>query len=367
VAQTADALPLNWRQLGALARAVVRELGWGLRAVSVELSRWRQRAAAIPDPRLREDALHALDAKRGHTDGAALFWTLPDRRDPELLRLLVAYEVIYDYLDNVSERGAEAGVRDGRHLFCALADAVDPDAPQRDPYRDHPWRDDGGYLQALVEDCRRGCRRLPAFATVRPYLELETARVPVLALNHELDPARRDAALRAWAAAELGQQDGLRWYEASAAASQSVVVFALLALAAETDVTDADAAATYRAYFPWFAYAVTMLDSFVDQADDQREGAHSYVTHYPEPELAVVRLRESLLESAERQLALPHGERHAILLGCMIAMYLSKDSARVPDLRAASERVVAAGGSLTSLLLPVLRLWRVCNDQTAKT
>ena len=143
------------------------------------------------------------------------------------------------------------------------------------------------------------------------------------------------------------------------------MVFALLALATDRHATRADAAATYRAYFPWFAYAVTMLDSFVDQAEDAAAGAHSYIAHYPDPALAVARLHESVAQAAARQLALPHGERHAVLLGCMIAMYLSKDSARAPDLRAASEFVAQAGGSLTALLLPVLRMWRICNAQTA--
>ncbi len=367
MAHPADALPLGWRQWAALLRAMAWELGWGLRAVSAELARWRERATAIPDLRLRADALHALDAKRGHTDGAALFWTLPPRRDERLLRLLVTYEVIYDYLDNVSERGASEGVRDGRQLFSALADALDPERPRRDPYRDHPWRDDGGYLDALIEACRAGCRHLPAFEVVRPFLELETSHAPVLALNHELDAARRNTALRTWAGAELPDRDGLRWYERTAAASQSVVVFALLALAADPDVTAADAAATYRAYFPWFAYAVTMLDSFVDQAEDAREGAHSYVAHYPHPELVVERLRESVEHAARRQLSLPYGERHTVLLGCMIAMYLSKDSARTLGLRDSSERVAQAGGSLTALLLPILRLWRICNAQTDRT
>ncbi|HEY6779597.1 MAG TPA: DUF2600 family protein, partial [Thermoleophilaceae bacterium] len=259
----ANALPLSRQQSSALLRAVVRELGWGLRAVSRELRSWRERALAIPDQPLRDDALHALESKRGHTDGAALFWTLPTRRELPLLRLLVAYEVIYDYLDNVSERGAGEGAQNGGQLFRALADALDPDRPRADYYRHHPWHDDGGYLRMLVDECRAGCQLLPSFPVVRPFIELETSHASVLALNHELDVKRRDDALRAWAAVKLPDGHGLHWYERTAAASQSVVTFALLALAADPHTTYASAKATYDAYFPWFAYAVTMLDSYV--------------------------------------------------------------------------------------------------------
>jgi hypothetical protein len=84
------------RQGATLARSAGRELTWGLRAVSREVERWRRHAAAIPDPELAADALKALGRKRGNIAGAALFWTLPDRRSRDLLEVLVAYEVLAD-------------------------------------------------------------------------------------------------------------------------------------------------------------------------------------------------------------------------------------------------------------------------------
>ena len=99
-------LPLKPRQVTALASAAAREFGVGFHAVGEEVRRWRRRAEAIPDPSLRADALHVLDQRRGHLDGAAMFWILPRRRNRGLLRALVTYELIQDYLDNVSERAA---------------------------------------------------------------------------------------------------------------------------------------------------------------------------------------------------------------------------------------------------------------------
>lgn len=334
--------------------------------VSEELRAWRERADAIPDRCLREDALHALDAKRGHSDGAALFWTLPARRRSDLLRLLVAYDVIYDYLDDVGERAArELGSADTQ-LYRALADALDPDAPSSDYYRLLPWHDDGGYLHALVARCREHCRALPRFDAVKPLIQREVTRFAVLAINHD-DSARRDTALREWASDEFGPDHELSWFELTAASSQSIVTLALLALAADPCTTSADAEATYAAYFPWWAYAVTMLDSYVDQAEDASSGAHSYIAHYPDLDLGVLRICESIESSARRLLTLPHGERHTVLLACMVAMYLSKDSARAAELRATTDRIRRSGGSMTALLVPVLRGWRIVNGQTAAT
>jgi tetraprenyl-beta-curcumene synthase len=360
-------MPLSGAQRAALLRAAARELGGGLQAVDRELRRWRTQAVAIPDSLLREDALFAIDQKRGHTDGAALFWTLPTPRRIGLLRLLVTFEVIYDYLDNLSERAAGVEVAHAR-LFEALADALDPDGGDPgDYYRALPWAEDGGYLHALVVACRERCRELPGFQAVRPFLAVEAARFPVLALNHDREATRREAVLRRWAGAEFETDHGLEWHELTAAASQSVVTFALLALAADPHATTADAATMHAAYFPWFAYAVTMLDAYVDQHEDRRMGAHSYVGYYRSSERAVDRIVESVARSARSLLALPHGERHAVILGCMVGMYLSKDSASTPDLRDGTVRVRRAGGALTALLVPVLRLWRVANGQTAAT
>ncbi len=362
-----NAMPFQRRQRAALRRAVVRQLGWGLTIASREMRDWRARAEAIPDEPLRADAIQALEGKRGHIDGAALFWTLADERDVGLIRVLVAYELIFDYADSVSERGAEVGLHNGRQIFSALHDALDPDRPLGDWYRHHPWKDDGGFLRELVVTCREGCRRLPGFEAVRPLVAREAARTSVLAVNHELGEERRDDGLRRWAAEEFPENLGLHWWELTAAASQSIVTFALLALATDPRASRERAEAVYEAYFPWFAYGVTMFDAYVDAAEDAARGAHSYVAHYPDHELAVLRLCLGVERAAARLLELPDGERHAVLLGCMVAMYLSKNSAWTPELRAASWRICRSGGTLTTILLPILRAWRICNRQTART
>jgi tetraprenyl-beta-curcumene synthase len=318
-------------------------------------------AESIPDRALREDAMHSLDHKRGHADGAALFTILPRRRDRELLTLLVAYETLVDFLDNVSERCPTRA--NGDQLHRALGDALDPDGPVRDYYRHHPWRDDGGYLVALVNRCRERCRALPSFERVRPLVARETRRSLVLGINHEENPARRDAALRTWAAQECPHELELHWFELSGAASATLVVHVLLTLAAEPCVSEADIQSAYAAHWPWIALATTMLDSYVDQADDEASGNHAYIAHYADRDTAVARLHESIHNALRGAGELREGPRHILIVSCMIALYLSKESARAPELRAATESLVASGGSLVRLLLPILRAWRTFYGQ----
>lgn len=348
----------------AVERAATREILWGLPTVTREIRHWRARAELIPSPAIREDALHALANRRMHADGAALFSTVPDRRDAGLIRLLVRYELILDFLDNTSERHPTE--ENGRRLHLALIDAVDPRRTPVDYYRHHPWQDDAGYLRALVESCQRLCHGLPSYRQVRATLLREAKKTQVLALNHLVDAAERDAALQRWAAEECPLDTGLAWYECSAAGSSSLVVLALLTLGSRIGVDPDDVEAIRRAYWPWVSLAAPLLDSYVDQADDATSGDHSYVAHYPDS----CRMRQRLAEVIERAVrsveALPDGPRHAVIVKTMIAMYLSKDYARTPELIDDTHALVRAGGTVTMLLVPILRLWRIAySHQTA--
>jgi tetraprenyl-beta-curcumene synthase len=356
-------VPLTLAQIRALAFATGRELTWGLGETSNEIARWRALAAAIPDDPIRHDALTALAHKRGHADGAALFSVLPDKRDLCLLRLLVGYETILDFLDNVSERHPTEV--NGRELHLALSDALDAEAPPADYYRHHPWRDDGGYLLALVEFCRHWVRRLPSYDRVRHLAIREARRTQVLALNHLPDPAQRDEALRAWVAEEHPDERRLEWFELTGLASSSVQVLALLALASKSAIRGEEIERTWATYWPWMGMIAVMLDSYADQDEDAASGDHSYVAHYDDREQMVQRLGHAIAEAARGSLGLPDGHRHAVILGCMTALYLSKDSALTARHKATTRRLAKAGGSLTRLLLPVLRAWRLAYSQRA--
>lgn len=346
-------------QARALGVAMTRELVWGLPHVLREVERWRRLAAKIPDATIREDALVALAQKRPNTDGAALFWVITTHRCPGLLRLLVAYEIMADFLDSTIERGAHAGIANGRQLHRALVEAVDTTRPLSDYFQYHPWRDDGGYLPKLVQACRYGCTTLPSYESVRPLLIRAAALAQVQGLNHELDLALREAILKVWVECQRDATEEIEWYEAAGAASAWLTVFALMAIAAEP-VSPADyVAEVYSAYFPWFSLTATLLDSYGDLAEDRANGENSYIAHYGSLESAVERMDGVLRRAAVEVCLLRQGARHSVILAAMVAMYLSKDSVMTADMRPSSLQLLRSAGPLATLLVPVLRAWRV--------
>lgn len=72
-----------------------------------ELGRWRDVAAAIPDPAQRQLALAAIDEKGLNVEATAVFATLAPRATrPAATRAMVALQVAVDYLDSLGEEGS---------------------------------------------------------------------------------------------------------------------------------------------------------------------------------------------------------------------------------------------------------------------
>jgi tetraprenyl-beta-curcumene synthase len=356
-----DAAPLTLAQLCSLSSVAVRELLWIVPNVAREVRFWRARAQAIPDEPLRADALDTLKRERLSTEGAALLAAVPRQRSRPLLRLLVAYEILLDYLDTVSERPVRDPLANGRQLQRALVDALDPGRLMADYYRHHPWGDDAGYLQALVRVCREMCALLPAYERVGAAALEHARRFDVQVLNHDPDPQRREDAIAAWASREFPGESEFAFFELAAAASSTLAIHSLLALASEARVSDRDVVDLQAAYFPWINVVSTMLDSHVDRAQDAATGDHSYVAYYGDPAVAATRIAELVLGAVNRARALKRGSRHALVASGMVAMFLSSDAARRPDARLASDTIGQAAGSLYRVQLPILRAFRVAH------
>lgn len=356
-----DPAPLNCRQLAAVASGVGRELGWGLRTVRREVAAWQRRAAQIRAPELRALALHSLTDKRSLTEGAARFWEVPRRRSARLVKALIAFQVLANFLDTVSERGRRdltARKLDPSSIMLAFVDAVDVDQPTRDYYRDYPEWDDGGYLLALVEVCRSCCVGLPSYRRARGLLARHAQLAGVLDLHHDPDPAGRDRALKRYASSGCSSDATVSWFERAAAASSALTVIVLLSLAGEPRTTDRDLDAAVATYTNVGALSV-VLDSFADQLDDAVSGHVRFIGYYPNAPAAVSRIRYLIDRSLRDAAGLRNGSRHLLLVSMMIAMFLSRDSARSDALRGDTTTLIAAGGTMTRCLVPVLRFWRV--------
>ncbi|HMJ02491.1 MAG TPA: DUF2600 family protein, partial [Conexibacter sp.] len=316
-------------------------------------------AGAIPDLTLRAHALDKLRTEGMTAEGAAAFAIVATPRScRDVVRLCVALEVIYDYVDALAEQPACDVLANNRHLYCSLGAALAPSAPARDHYRYHPQRDDGGYLQELIATCNAALLRLPSHAVVLPHLQRVAARAGEAQSLHHAAAHGGEPALARWAASIRPVGSALHWWELAAAAGSPLGFYALVAAAAHPATNARDAAAVERAYFPWIAALSWLLESLVDQDDDRGSGEHSYISHYASPDEAARRLATIAERAGADAACLPRASRHLLLLAGMTAMYLSYAGAAGNEARDGANAVQRAIGGPLPLLLWTLRLRR---------
>jgi hypothetical protein len=150
----------------------------------------------------------------------------------------------------------------------------------------------------------------------------------------------------------------LPWFEATAAASSTLGIYALLGSAADPALEEEAVRAIEDAYL-WACLACTLLDSLVDHAEDRLSGHHSYASYYEDLEVATTRTCEVVARAIESLNAVPNGARHIVIVTGMISMYLSKGAVDADS--ATSARLSAVrrqAGWLTAVEVPVTHLMR---------
>ena len=320
--------PSRLRRLIALGprgwTATARYLGAVVPRAGRELALIRERAARIPDPLLREQALASIDGKAYHVQGGCILATfMRGEAARRYIAIVAAIETIYDYLDNLCDRLPGVTQQAFATLHAALIDALDDRRVPIDYYRDGPSGDDGGYLRSLVEAARDGLRVLPNYHAVRDNL-VEVARfyADLQVLKH--GPAGvRERACDAWYARNRERFPGLAWWEFAAACGSSLPVFALIELASRDRLDPAEIDATLTAYFPGVSAVHILLDYFIDQAEDREHGELNFVACYASSAEAVTGLRRLVTATLARVRLLAGAARHRFLVEAMCVFYLT--------------------------------------------
>jgi tetraprenyl-beta-curcumene synthase len=322
-----------------------------------EIAHWRRRARTIPNNTLRSQALHKLTGERLNPEAAALFAILaaPIHRK-RLIRLIVSFQIAYDYLDAINEAQNTANLQNGLTLHQALNDAVAIEPSQGDYYRHHPRKDDGGYLAELVSVCRAEIAETTLCPPLRQTISSAIERVGVAQTRNHALLIEGEPQLSEWAAAS-SDRAGYYWWELAAGGISSLGIHALFA-AAINGASIEEARNIDAAYFPPVCAISALLDSLVDYNGDTQTTNHSFVSHYPSVAIAARRFREIANEGHTLQRPLRYHRRHAVLLAGIASFYLSANEARSPFAYPVLLSTLAELGPITTPMLQVMRLMR---------
>jgi tetraprenyl-beta-curcumene synthase len=323
----------------------------------LEIRRWAARAGQIPDPTLRAQALFKLTHERLNPEAATFFAVLaPRRHRAALVRVMVCFQIAYDYLDAINEEPETAGLRNGLQLHRALSDAVSSCSSGCDYYRYHPQRDDGGYLVDLVSTCRDALWTLPSASAIESLLIHAAARCGEAQSRNHAVLVEGDGQLIDWAANQRERSEYL-WWELAAAGISCLALHALFA-AAGCATTLEEAARIDAAYFPSVCAISALLDSLVDQPDDSAGTNHSFVAHYESATVAAKRFAAITSEARTLSSVLKGHQRHGVILAGIASFYLSAPGASTELARPVVTRTLDCLGRSSAPILAVMRLRR---------
>ncbi|KEO83717.1 tetraprenyl-beta-curcumene synthase family protein [Tumebacillus flagellatus] len=295
-----------------------------LPASARELKHWHDRAASIPDPELQRQALMSLTTKRFHADGGTVYATAADPKHLHtLVKLIVAFQTISDYLDNLCDRSTSLDPADFRQLHQAMLDAVTQNGDLHDYYAHRLEKNDGGYLQSLVTACRECIASLPQYPLVQDGVLQLVGLYCDLQVHKHVRVEEREPRLQNWFAGHSAVFSELTWYEFSAATGSTLGMFMLFLAASDETLTAVDVQRILHAYFPWIGGLHILLDYFIDQEEDLEGGDLNFVAYYESQEQAYARIRAFASRSLQAIDDMPSPRFHRLVLQGLVGMYFS--------------------------------------------
>jgi tetraprenyl-beta-curcumene synthase len=328
--------------------------------VRSQLQRWETRAAEIPDPRLRRLARGTLRSERFDVEAIAMIATIaPARYRERAVEAIMALQVMFDYLDALTEQPTTNPIRDGLQYSRAFLDALNISTPPRGDYYAYDTGDgDAGYLSDLAAAARQALLGLPAMRSIASVISTTGARCAEAQVRVHAAARSGNEQLERWAMQEANGSE-LEWREWLFGAMGSVIAaHALIAAAADERTTPAQASAIDSTYLSLCAVA-TALDQVVDHEADILAGEQSHMDLYETPEVLAQQIAPVARRAMERARTIPNAPHHAMILSGVVAYYTSQPSAMEEYARPVSERVRLQLRPVITPTLATMRVWRL--------
>jgi Protein of unknown function (DUF2600) len=351
---------LTARMSWALVLANIR-YWWSIAPlVRTQIKRWERQAEKISDPMLHAVALENLRDEGFNAQASATLATLaPAEHRHSVVEAIVGLQIIYDYLDSLVERTLPSPLSDGRRLYCALVDAVVLDAnPVGNYYAHTPGSDDSHYLEDLVGVVRSALARLPGATAVADATRCAAQRCAEAQARAHAVAALGSEQLTQWARANA-DGTGLQWREFLAGAvSSGFALHALIAAAADPDVSPKDARVTDEVYLPICALT-TLLDGVIDYEQDIHSMGHpGYIRYYDDHAALTSGLSATIERAVSSARDAPNGAYHLMTLVGVVAYYCSAPTASHASAQPITEQIRCGLKPLITPALAVMHSWR---------
>lgn len=250
-----------------------------------ELQFLHKKTSLIKDQNLSKLAQWSIETKAFHSLGAAIFSLPLDRgKAKDFIQGIVAFETIADFLDTVCDRGEITKEENYAALHNIIVKTVALENP--DEYNIIPSSSE--YFKVLINRSQNLISRLPSYPIVRPFLIKSAKTYSYMQTFTHLPKGVREEKCKKWFTEQKDEfEPDITWWEFTAAGGSTLTLFALLLAAYNPNLEKDQALLVYNTYYPWMNGINILMDSFIDQDDDNKNGDMNFMTYYKD-ENAVV-------------------------------------------------------------------------------
>ena len=316
--------------------------------VKKRLEYWERKARVCRDDELRKQALASIQAKGFHCHGGAVFALCYPEYRSLLLDLIIAYQTLCDYLDNLCDRTLFINGTVFRRLHQSLLDALRPEQELSNYYESFIFKDDDGYIEKLVYTCRACLVKLPSYSIIQPeVLKLAGLYIDLQVLKH-LERNVRERSLSSWAMEHQPAYPSIQWQEFSAAAGSTLGIFALFGAATRSDIQRGYGKNIVNIFFPWVCGLHILLDYFIDQQEDRDGGDLNFVFYYKNSNEIVQRLVLFIEQSLDKCSDYAYPVFLKTVIQGLLGMYLSDPKVHEQGYSRVARILMAVSGPFTA-------------------
>ncbi|WP_350344781.1 tetraprenyl-beta-curcumene synthase family protein [Proteinivorax tanatarense] len=312
--------------------------------VKNQLAIYKEFLEDCPSPELKVQALESIKHKKFHCLGGNIYSV----KNYNLIPFITAFQTISDYLDNLCDNNDVNSEKAFRNLHNSMLEVFDKETSHHF-YEHYPQKNDGGYLDFLVDECVKTGSSLPSFSKIKKdCYHLTSLYVDLQSLKH-LEINDREHRLITWHENQKDAND-LFWWEFAAATGSTLTTFALALEASSKNLSENDVESIKEAYFPWITGLHILLDYLVDQHEDKEQGELNFISYYPKKEVLNDRLKFFVEKSLESAAKLKNSSFHVLIVRGLLAMYLSDPKVKKQNLDPFAKDLLSLAGSDTTLL-----------------
>jgi len=332
------------------------------------LSYWKKRAESIPNEELRKQAIASIETKTFHCEGGSILSLLAQSKYKEVVKFIVAYQTISDYLDNLCDRSTSLNPDDFRALHESMIDSLTiGNSVNKNYYRFREEQDDGGYLQELVLTCQSILATIPNYPYIKEQLiELcqyySDLQVYKHVIQHERVPRLKD-----WFELHKESVPPMNWYEFSAASGSTLGIFCLVSYACRNDFKQEYSYLIKECYFPYIQGLHILLDYFIDQEEDRKGGDLNFCFYYKDEGEMFDRLVHFIREAENCTNKLPHSKFHKLISDGLLGIYLSDEKTRQSkDIHTFTKKLIRKKGKKSFFFYINGRIYRKLKEKVSR-